>query len=58
MPGVVQLEIVQRAPGDDGWQRRLALQLAAQLPEKPADALAVLALTEELVKAFLMPGGA
>lgn len=43
---------------DDGWKRRLAVQLAAQLPEKPADALAVLALAETLVKTFLAPGGA
>ena len=56
MQGVVPLRPQKDA--DDGWKRRLAIQIAAQLPERPADALAVLALAEELVKSFLMHGGA
>lgn len=35
------------------WQRRHAIQIAAQLPERPKDALAVLALARELVENFL-----
>ena len=40
----------------DGWQRRHAIQIAAQLPENTADALLVLELAKELVESFL--GGA
>lgn len=35
------------------WHRRHAVHLASQLPEDPEDALAVLALTVELVERFL-----
>ncbi len=55
MPEVVQLVV---KTDEDGWKRRLALQLASELPEKPADALAVIGLMEELVKAFWPLGGA
>ena len=34
--------------------RRLAVQLASQLPEDPADAMAALRLTQELVSTFFM----
>lgn len=36
-----------------GWQRRMAVQLAAQLPEDIDDALTVLELARELVESFL-----
>lgn len=45
-------------PDDRGWQRRVALQIAAQLPENLDDALAVLHLTKELVEVFLGAGQA
>jgi hypothetical protein len=35
--------------------RRTALQLAAQLPPEPKDALAVLHLTQEIVEKFFGP---
>lgn len=38
----------------DNWLRRQAVQITAQLPEKPEDALAVLELARELVEQFLM----
>ena len=38
---------------DDRQLRRLAIQLATQLPENEADALRVLALTRELVTGFM-----
>lgn len=38
---------------DDAWHRRLALQIAVQLPEKPQEALIVLRYTEMLVRSFL-----
>ena len=50
---MTKVQNLPRKIEDDGWKRRLAIQLAAQLPEKPADALAVLAFTEQLVKTFL-----
>jgi hypothetical protein len=37
------------------WHRRLALGLAAQLPDNADDARAVLACIEELVENFLYP---
>lgn len=43
---------------DDLWKRRLALQIATQLPEKATDALAVIALVQALVTDFLASGGA
>jgi hypothetical protein len=36
-----------------GWHRRHAIQLAAQLPESPGDAVIVLDLTRELLDGFL-----
>lgn len=39
----------------DAYLRRQAVQLAAQLPEKPQDALAVIAHMETLVREFLGP---
>jgi hypothetical protein len=37
----------------ENWLRRHAVQIAAQLPEDPNDALAVLELTRSLVETFL-----
>jgi hypothetical protein len=39
-------------------RRRLALQIAAQLPAEAAEALLVLEATVSLVRGFLMPGDA
>lgn len=39
----------------DNWHRRHAIQLAAQLPENPEDALLVLDLVRALVEGFLKP---
>jgi hypothetical protein len=36
-----------------GWHRRHAIGIAAQLPETPADALIVLELAKSLVEGFL-----
>lgn len=56
---IVPLQQSERSQTESGaWQRRLAIQLAAQLPEKPQDALIVAELVVELVKAFLTPYGA
>lgn len=38
---------------DQGWHRRQAIQIAAQLPDDPADALIVLGLAKNLVESFL-----
>ncbi len=35
------------------WRRRHAIQIAAQLPENPSDAVAVLEFARELVDGFL-----
>jgi hypothetical protein len=35
---------------DEIWLRRLGLQIAAQLPERPEDALVVLAVAADLVR--------
>lgn len=48
----------ERHPEADMALRRLAIQLASQLPEDAAEALAVLDYTKSLVKMFLMPEGA
>lgn len=40
-----------------GWRKRLAIQLAAQLPEGTEDALVVLGYAQELVTEFLASGG-
>lgn len=40
----------------EGWQRRHAIQIVAQLPENTADALLVLEFAKELVERFLAPG--
>lgn len=37
----------------ENWHRRHAIQIAAQLPENPDDAILVLELTKELVETFL-----
>jgi hypothetical protein len=37
------------------WLRRQAIQIAAQLPESPEEALVVLGLAREIVDRFLMP---
>ena len=37
----------------EAWLRRQAVQIAAQLPEDPDDAIAVLELTKTLVETFL-----
>lgn len=39
---------------DSGWRRRQAVQIVAQLPESPEDAIAVLELAKLLVQSFLM----
>jgi hypothetical protein len=41
----------------NAWQRRHAVQIVAQLPEKTDDALAVLELARELVEGFLAGPG-
>jgi hypothetical protein len=41
----------------DGWRRRHALQIVAQLPENHDDAIAVLELARELVDGFLAGEG-
>jgi len=38
------------------WRRRLAVQIAAQLPEDRDDALAVLRYSQELILNFMHPG--
>lgn len=42
--------------GNESWQRRHAIQIAAQLPEDSKDALRVLELARELVEGFLEGG--
>ncbi|MCU1293061.1 MAG: hypothetical protein JWP08_1911 [Bryobacterales bacterium] len=37
----------------ESWHRRHAVQIAAQLPENPEDALIVLDLAKSLVEGFL-----
>ena len=54
---VVSLPERNRRDPKDADRRRMAIQLAAQLPENPAEALLVLEATTLLVKAFLMPDG-
>jgi len=44
-------------PDAELWQKRLALQIAAQLPDNASDALVVLGLTKTLVEAFLAQQG-
>lgn len=39
---------------DNAWKRRHAIQIVAQLPEDPIDALAVLDLAKALVQGFLI----
>jgi hypothetical protein len=39
---------------DTAWRRRQAVQIVAQLPEDPLDAIAVLELAKALVQGFLM----
>jgi hypothetical protein len=39
---------------DEGWKRRHAVQIVAQLPENPGEALEVLELARSLVQSFLM----
>jgi hypothetical protein len=51
----VEMEEVCNVPDRDLWRRRQAVQLAAQLPEDPQDALAVLAHVKFLVETFLAP---
>lgn len=41
--------------GDEGWKRKLACQICAQLPDDTAEALAVLGLARVLVERFLVP---
>lgn len=40
-------------PKGEAWHRKHAIQLAAQLPDDPEDALLVLELTKQLVDKFL-----
>jgi hypothetical protein len=37
---------------DEMWLRRQAMLIASQLPERPQEALAILSLTEKLVREF------
>lgn len=39
----------------ENWLRRHAIQIAAQLPESPEDAILVLELARQLVEGFLKP---
>jgi hypothetical protein len=39
---------------DNAWRRRQAVQIVAQLPDSPEDALAVLEFAKMLVQGFLM----
>jgi hypothetical protein len=39
---------------DNTWKRRHAIQIVAQLPEDPIDAMAVLELAKTLVQGFLV----
>lgn len=39
----------------EAWLKRQALNIVAQLPEEPEDALAVLAYAVELVSGFMKP---
>lgn len=43
-------------PDDQNWRRRHAIQIVAQLPENPDDALVVLELAQQLVRGFLLDG--
>lgn len=38
-----------------GWQRRHAIHIVSELPDDPADALAVLRFATEVVERFLLP---
>ncbi len=46
-----------RKARDDAWRRRQALQVAAQLPDNPKEALTVLRHAETLVRSFLAKAG-
>ncbi len=41
-------------PAKQGWRKRHAIQIVAQLPENTQDALMVLDLARELVERFLV----
>jgi hypothetical protein len=53
---VVQLPKQPSKPADPAM-KRLAIQIAAQLPAKPREALLVLALAETIVRTFLADQG-
>lgn len=40
---------------NDGWRRRQAVQLAAQLPESRADAIAVLEYVRQIAESHMFP---
>lgn len=42
---------------NDGWRKRLAVQLAAQLPERPEDAQAVIDYLGEILRDFISKPG-
>jgi hypothetical protein len=44
-------------PDGDRWLRRQALQLVAQMPDDPDDALRIIQLMDTLVRSFLNGGG-
>jgi hypothetical protein len=44
-----------RAAREEHWRRRQALQVAAQLPDDPEEALTVLRHAQTLVRSFLAP---
>lgn len=56
MPGVVDFPSSPKPThlsDHESWLRRQAIQIAAQLPENPEDALIVLSLAEGLQRSFL-----
>lgn len=42
-------------PAPDAWLKRQAINVVAQLPDDPADAIAVLKHAERLVRTYLAP---
>ena len=44
-----------RAAREEHWRRRQALQVAAQLPDEPEEALTVMRHAQTLVRSFLAP---
>lgn len=53
MPRVVEFRAQKSDPEHESWLKRQAIQIAAQLPEKEADALAILEYARGLVRDYL-----